>query len=594
MTERTCEVLIVGGGGCGLASSIFLSDLGVKTLLVERHPATSPLPKAHFLNQRTMEIFRQHDVADAIYDVAMPMENISSVSWWTSLAGDDEYDRRRVVRIDAYGGGELYDTYMADSPCEGCDYPQLRLEPLLREQAERRNPGGVLFDNELVSFEQDDAGVTATVRDRVSGEEYTVRCQYMLAADGGKTVGPALGVALEGPTGLADMVSVHFSADLSEWIQDESSMLNRFINGHGTGPWASGSLAAMGPTPGRHSEEWVMHFAFSIEAGARLDEREILPHVRDLLRLPDFEPEIHRVSHWNVEAVVADRYRVGRILLAGDAAHRHPPTTGLGLNSGLQDAHNVAWKLAAVVKGGAGPQLLDSYEAERRPVGARNAQWALMAFENHGLSYAALGFAAGEPERNEVALAAFFAETPDGATRRARFAEIANTQRMEYQAHDLELGFVYEDGALVPDGTAPPERDPMGTRYTPTTRPGHRLPHAWLTGPDGAVSTHDLVKLGTFVLLTGAEGGAWCEVANQLATTNGFQLQAHRIGAGTELLDESSTWERVCGIEADGAILVRPDGHVAWRSPGGVSDPVATLGSVMEQVLPAQDALTAA
>jgi 2,4-dichlorophenol 6-monooxygenase len=586
MRTRRVPVLIVGGGGCGLTTSLLLSDLGVEHLLVERHSETSHLPKAHYLNQRTMEVFRHAGVADAVYAVAIPQANISRVCWWTTLAGDGPYDRRNLLSIDAFGGGSLAETYTADSPCESCDYPQLRLEPLLRDHAERRNPGGVRFGHELEDFEQDDDGVTATIADRGTGERTRVRADYVVAADGGKTIGPALGVTLEGPTGLADMVSIHFSADLAEWIQDERSMMHKFLNGEGEGAWASGSLGPMGPTPGRHSEEWVLHFAFRPDDDTRFDEDEMVPRMRELLKLPTLEPEIHRISHWLIEAVVADRYRVGRILLAGDAAHRHPPTTGLGLNSGIQDAHNLAWKLHAVTAGHADHRLLDSYEQERRPIGARNAEWALMAYQNHALGYVGLGFQPGQPEHNRAALAAFFADTPDGAVRRQRFAEVANTQRMEYQAHDVEIGFAYPEGAVVPDGSEAPERDPMGTRYTPTTRPGHRLPHAWLTLEGEERSTHDLIRPGRFLLLAGPDGRAWCEAAGVAGERLGVELDAYCVdGSGGELADPAGGWRRHRETGDDGAVLVRPDGHVAWRSHAAAADPVAALHDALASVL---------
>jgi 2,4-dichlorophenol 6-monooxygenase len=583
MVELDVPVLIVGGGGCGLSASLFLSDLGVDHLLVERHASTSHLPKAHYLNQRTMEIFRQHGVADSVYEVGTPPDKLGKVRWRTSLGGDGPLDGRTFHTMDSFGGGDLRDRYAKDGPSPSSNYPQLRLEPLIRRHAEQRGPGRLRFDHELVDLVQDQDGVTATVRDRTTDETLTVRARYVIAADGGKTVGPALGVAMNGPTGLLDMVSTHFSADLSEWA-DESCLITWFVNPDGAGSWGSGAMVPMGPTWGAKSEEWVLHFTFGPDDPARFDEQAIVPRMRELLKLPDLDVTVHKVSHWILEGVVADRYRVGRVFLAGDAAHRHPPTTGLGLNTAIQDAHNLAWKLAAVLAGQAAPSLLDSYQPERQAIGVRNVDWAMFTFLNHLVIDAGIGLLPGQPpEANRAAFEAFFADTPMGATRRARAAEVIRTQRTEFQAHDLEIGFRYESGALVGDGTPPPPADPMGCEYHPTTRPGHRLPHAWLERDGTRLSTHDLVGRDGFALLTGPAGDAWVDAAERAAHTFGVGVHAVRIGG--ELADADGEWARVREISDAGAVLVRPDNHVAFRAPGAVDDPAETLRNALATVL---------
>jgi 2,4-dichlorophenol 6-monooxygenase len=586
MSTITVPVLIVGGGGCGLTSSIFLSDLGVDHLLVERHAGTSHLPKAHYLNQRTMEIFRQHGIAESLYAVGTPIEYFGKVRWLTSLAGDGPLDARTIFEMDAFGGGTLRARYEQDSPGPSCNYPQLRLEPLLRRHAEARAPGRILYHHELVEWSEDADGVTAVVKNRDSDETFTVEADYLIAADGGKTVGPGLGVEMQGPRGLLDMVATHFSADLSQWW-DESCLITWFLNPRGEGSWGSGAMVPMGPTWGKASEEWVLYFAFRPDDPERFDEAAIVPRMRDLLNLPDLDPTVHRVSHWELEGVLADRYRVGRIFLAGDAAHRHPPTTGLGLNTAIQDAHNLAWKLAAVVGGTAGPALLDSYEPERQPIGMRNVDWALFTFLNHLVIDAGMGLIPGAPAEVQIAaLEGYFAESPMGETRRARAAEVIATQRTEFQAHDLEIGFSYADGALVPDGSEAPPRDPMGSVYHPTTRPGHRLPHAWLEHRGERLSTHDLTGASArFALLTGPAGEAWCASAAQVADKLGVPILAARIGGGGDYSDPTGTWEALRQIGDDGAVLVRPDNHVAYRSAGPVDDPATALADALQTIL---------
>lgn len=490
--------------------------------------------------------------------------------------------------MDGFGGGSLFEPYMKDSPCPSSNLPQIRLEPILKRQAEQRAPDRVRFGHELVALAQDPDGVRATVQEVASGDTYEVRAQYVIGADGGKTVGEKIGVAMNGPSGLLDMVSCHFKADLSAYA-DETCLITWFLNPDGAGSWGSGAMVPMGPTWGKHSEEWNFIFTFGPDDPERFDEEAIVPRLKGLLRLPDLEVEVLRVSHWILEGVLADRYRVDRVFLAGDAAHRHPPTTGLGLNTAIQDSHNLAWKLAAVLHGQAEPALLDSYEPERQAIGERNVDWAMFTFLNHLVIDAGLGIMPGQPaEANRAAMEAFFADTPMGETRRARATEVIETQRTEFQAHDLEIGFRYEAGALVPDGSTPPPSDPMGSTYHPTTRPGHRLPHAWLERDGERVSTHDLVGRDGFVVLTDPSGSAWVTAARAAAEKFGVPLTAVTIGAGgggADASDVEGTWAQVREIPEGGAVLVRPDQHIAFRAAGLVSDPTDALSAALATVL---------
>ena len=586
MSMLEVPVLIVGGGGCGLTTSILLSDLGVDHLLVERHGGTSNLPKAHYLNQRTMEVLRQHGLADEVYAVGTPMANMGKVRWRTTLGGDGPLDARTFHEIDAFGGGALAATYGQDSPGPSSNYPQIRLEPLLRAAAERRGPGRVRFEHELTGLTQDPDGVSASVVNRATGETLDVRARFVVAADGGKTVGPMLGVSMQGPTDLGRIVSSHITADLSAWW-DDGCLITWFISPGFEGVFGSGAMVPMGPTWGRHSEEWVVHFGFPPGHATPFDEVGVVPRLRDLLKLPELEMTVHKVSNWQLDAVLADRYQVGRVFLAGDAAHRHPPTTGLGLNTAIQDAHNLAWKLAAVLSGRAGRALLDSYGPERQAIGMRNVDWAMFTALNHGVLDAGMGFSPVQtPEQRHANFEAFFADNPMGAARRARAAAVFATQRTEFQAHDLEIGFAYEHGALVPDGTPPPARDPLGARHVPTTRPGHRLPHAWLEHAGTRCSTLDLAGGSShFVLVTGPGGDAWRAAAVAVFAASEVPLRIVTIGADGTHGDVDGQWSKVSGIEQDGAVLVRPDNHVAWRSGGGVADPAAALTVALDCIL---------
>ena len=586
MREVKVPVLIVGAGGCGLSTSIFLSDLGVDSLTIERHPQPAIVPKARYLNQRTMEIFRQHGVADAVYRRAAPLENIRSVRWCTSLGGNDPLDRRTFHEVDAFGGGPLTH-YERDSPCRSTCFAQVYLEPLLKEIAEQRAPGRVLYHHELTALAQDKGGVTATVTDCASGETFAVRADYVVAADGGKTIGPIDGANLEGPTNLADMVTVYFRADLSEWVDDDHTFTRWFVNPEG-GAWTSGVLAKLGPDRyDRHTPEWMFHFSFKTDDKSRFDEDALLPRIRELLKIPDFNPEIKRVGHWVVEGVLADRYRFGRVFLGGDAAHRHTPTTGLGLNSAVQDAHNLAWKLKLVIDGDAPDTLLDSYETERRPVAARNVKWAMLTYGNHGIIDSAIGLVRGDAEKSWENFEALFANSEDGRTRRARLATIMKIHEMEFQAHDLELGFIYEEGVVVPDGTLPPIRDPYGSVYTPMTRPGHRLPHVWVEREGQRLSTLDLVPRGGFLLITGSDGGTWHRAGSTLAAELNISLEVVTIGqhGDSGCVDLERRWGALSGIAETGAILVRPDNHIAWRTTEAYAEPERMLWDAFRKLL---------
>jgi 2,4-dichlorophenol 6-monooxygenase len=583
-TTIDTPVLIIGGGGCGLSSSIFLSNLGIDHLLVERHPSTSVLPKAHYLNQRTMEVYRQHGIADAIYEVGCPIEKFGQIRWMTSLGGDGPLDRKEIHRMDAFGGSSLRTRYEADSPVMASNYPQLRLEPLLRREAETRAPGRIRYNHEVLDWKQTDAGIVATVHNRGTDEQVTVRARYVIAADGGKTVGPREGVQMSGPTNMVDMVSTHFTADLSQYW-DDKTLITWFLNPEGESSWGAGAMVQMGPTWGRNSEEWVVHFAFRPDDPERFNEDAIVPRLRELLRLPDLDLTVHKVSHWILDRIVADRWRVGDIFLAGDAAHRQPPTTGLGLNTGILDAHNLTWKLAQVLCVAATDALLDTYEPERKLVSTDGADWALMAFGNHTVIDAGIGLTPGAPlEVNTAAFHALFSDGLLGEALRARAAETIGTQRFEFQAHDVEIGYHYQEGALVPDGSVPAPRSATGTVYTPTSRPGHRLPHAWLDRDGTRMSTHDIAEgRGAFALITGPDGGSWADAAAVAAEKFGIRINVARIGR--DYTDPDGVWAQVGEIGNRGAVLVRPDNHVGWRATDEVNQPEHVLTAAIETIL---------
>ncbi|MEK8108302.1 FAD-dependent monooxygenase [Micromonospora sp. M12] len=244
-------VLIVGGGGSGLSASIFLSDHHVDHLLVERRADTSKLPKAHYLNQRTLEIFRQHGLEADVTELGASPEEFGKVRWQTTLTGQGPLDGKLIHEMDGFGGGALHEKYAAAAPVMPVKLPQVRLEPILRRHAEQRNPGRVLFGHELTSVSDNGDRVVAEIRDTETGEMTTVTARYLVAADGGQTVGAAVGVQMQGMPKLFDATTVYFSADLSAYWND-GSIITWFLNPYR--PDLSSALIEMGPTWGKHSE----------------------------------------------------------------------------------------------------------------------------------------------------------------------------------------------------------------------------------------------------------------------------------------------------------------------------------------------------
>jgi len=579
------DVLIVGGGGAGLTASILLSELGIDHVLINARPETSNLPKAHLLNQHTMEILADLGVADTVYERGTPAENMRYSGWYAGLAGTDPDAGRRFGLIESWGAGGLSPEWTTASPYRSTNLPQIRLEPVLRERAEDlAPPGGVRFHHELTAFTQDADGVTATVADHTTGTTYEIRARYLLGCDGGRTVGRALGIDLDGPRDLMRVATIHLSADLSAWARDPEVLI-RWLLVPGTGTGAT--IVPMGPARwGPDSEEWVVHLNYASDDPRGLDDDKVTADLRTTLGLHDHDLTVHLITRWSIEGVVASRFQDGRVFLLGDAAHRHPPTGGLGLNAAIQDTANLAWKLAAVLRGQAGAALLDTYEPERRPTTARNVQRAIDNALNHVVTAEAI--AAGDttdPAGNWANIRRLSSGLPEDAEHAAHVRRLIAGQSMEFDEHNIEYGYTYTSSAVVPDGTPPPVNPDPIRIYQPCARPGHPLPHAWLDTGDGAqLSTLDLIRPGHLLLIAGEDGEEWCEAAAKLAAT--APLDSVRIGhLSGDYLDRRSTWTRLRGHDGGGAVLVRPDRFVAWRALSASADPVRDLSAALDAVL---------
>lgn len=590
-TDITVPVLIVGGGGAGLTASMLLSQRGVETLLVSRYAETSRLPKAHVLNQRSMEILTDIGVAPNILARSAPVENIRTVSWYSGLAGEGPPERhgRRLASAEGWGGGYTDPDYIAASPCPSANLPLIRLEPILKEFAESRPEGIVRFFHELIDLEQDSDGVTATILDRSTNEQYRVRCSYLLGADGGRTVGDLVGIPMEGITNLRHVVNAHISADLSGYFSDDDSMIRWVYNPDVTEHLDYGCvLIGVGPDHwGSRSEEWLAVLPYPYEHPDASDPAKVIKRVGDSLGIPDFAPTVHNVNKWVMEGVLAERFSAGRVFLLGDAAHRHPPTGGLGLNSAFHDAYNLCWKLAAVLQGRAGPALLDSYEAERRPVDFVNILTAVSAAMNHDTVVNALGLSpAKSVEENWEALRPLWDDLPDSPRRRHKLGEAVASHSYEFRQHGVDFGYTYSSAAIVDDSSPEPVRiDPVRI-YQPSTRPGSSLPHAWVEREGRRLALGSLVHGGHFVLIAGEDGLDWVEAASKIAAERNIPLRTTRVGfVDVDHVDVRCAWLKHRGVSSAGVVLVRPDRFIAFRSTEAVSDPAAVLNAAFDQIL---------
>ncbi|MGW4732735.1 FAD-dependent oxidoreductase [Streptomyces shenzhenensis] len=559
--DHRIPVLIVGGSLVGLSMSLFLGRLGVRHLLVERHSGTSIHPRGRGNNVRTMELFRMAGIEPDIKTAASLLADNHGILQTPTLAGDA--GEWLFKQIDPGGGLARF------SPTGWCLCSQNDLEPVLVDGA-RALGGDLRYSHELESFEQDADGVTATVRDRGTDEQYTVRADYLVAADGPRSpVRRRLGIGQSGPGDLFANVSATFRSKLLADVVGD----RRFICCYLTDQEADGALL-----PVDNEERWVFHAPWHPERGETLEEfteERLQRHIRRAVGVPDLDVEITGKASWRAAERVADRYAAGRVFLAGDSAHEMSPTGAFGSNTGIQDAHNLAWKLAAVLDGWAGPGLLETYDTERRPV--------------------ALATSARASARSVEHSHPGFAPAPGvGGGRRGGILNVV-------------LGYRYPRGAVI---GADPEQPVVPEELTLTGQPGSRAPHQWLRRSGERLSTLDLYERSLVLLSDAPDDAGWHAAARRIAEQDGVRLDAYRIGPGADAdltydtqptgappgpgrpagpggpgAASSVDWARLHGTTADGAVLVRPDGFVAWRSPGAVPDPESTLRRTLTTLL---------
>jgi 2,4-dichlorophenol 6-monooxygenase len=560
--EFQTDVLVVGCGPMGATTALALATYGVRVHVVNRYNWTANSPRAHITNQRAVEVLRDMGVEEEARRQATPWEWMGETLFTTSLAGPE------IARMRTWGTGEeRIGDYMQGSPSPLMDLPQDKMEPLLVKNALAR--GAVFsFNTEYLSHEQDASGVTVKLRDALTGREYQIRARYLVGADGARSkVMDDAGLQVEGQIARAATAYVVFEADLSRYVAHRPSILYWVVTSSTAfGEIGMGLLRAVEPWT-----KWIAGWGFDMTKGDPDFSREnILSKVRLLVGDPNLEVEVDTTSVWYVNQAHAPIYSNGRVFCGGDAVHRHPPSSGLGSNTCMQDAFNLAWKLSFVIKGYAGEKLLDTYTVERAPIGAQIVKRA----NQSRVDYAPLNRCFRDSDAKDPVAAGIekLADPgPEGQARRAALGEALQVKNYEFNAQGVELNQRYTSAAVIPDADGTEEqwtKDPQ-LHLQATTRPGAKLPHAWLVGADGRrTSTLDVVGKGKYSLVTGIAGQAWAQSARGM---NLPYLNTVVIGeAGAQ--DLYCTWQRLREIDEAGALLVRPDGVVAWRHHGAPND----------------------
>ncbi|WP_167449840.1 FAD-dependent monooxygenase [Streptomyces hyaluromycini] len=530
MADETVEVLIVGGSMVGLSTALFLAQQGVRPVLVERHQHLSAHPRAQAVSPRTMELMRALGLEDEVRANENPHAQYGDILQAESLAGRELGRFRGPFRHDPSEVAATGWTLIG----------QDKFEPVLRARAEALG-ADLRFATELVSFSQDDSGVDAILRNVSDGTERSVRARYLVATDGFRSpIRERLGIGVHGPGVFGRQMNIVFHADLDAHVAGRTFFLCFVSNAQ-----VKGVLGKLG---GERSDRWVLAPSLPPEdSHQEYDTQACVDLVRAATGVPGLAVTVESSTSWEIGAWVADRFRSGRVLLAGDCAHVMPPTGGFGGNMGVQDAHNLAWKLSLVLRGQAGPGLLDSYEQERAPVAEFTVDQGVIRYlQRSGLDEEAA--ARHQPETTVL------------------------------------FGHVYRSGAVVGE-TCMDDASPVEDPALPSGRPGTRAPHLPLGKAEGGEGTplHDLLD-GGFLLMAGPGGSAWGPALAEVRTATGLAVAFHRIGIA-EPSEVSERFAKAYGVGEEGAVLIRPDGFIAWRTSEGPLSAGAELSSVLDRIL---------
>ncbi|MEG9862735.1 MAG: FAD-dependent monooxygenase [Parvularculales bacterium] len=583
MSEIETDVLVIGTGPAGSACAALLATYGINVMVVNQYRWLANTPRAHITNQRTMEVLRDlgHEVEAEAYLRATDQDLMGENVFCESLAGEE------IGRMKSWGKHPLSRAgHQLASPSFMNDLPQTFMEPILFSTACKRGAQGRM-STEYLSHEQDKDGVTTSLRDRISGREFQVRSRYLVGADGGNSlVAEHIDTPIEGRMGVGGSMNILFKADLSRYVAHRPSVLYWVMQpGADVGGIGMGLVRMIRPW-----NEWLIVWGYDINE----PEPEVTPALatsvaRQLVGDPELEIDLISANTWTVNDAYATHMQKDRVFIMGDAAHRHPPSNGLGSNTSIQDAYNLAWKLSAVIKGQAGEKLLDSYSQERAPIAKQIVTRANQSIGEFGPIFEALGMDGGtDIEKIKASMDVRCNPGPEGEKQRAALRDAIAFKKYEFDAHGVDMNQRYKSGAIVTGGQMEPgfELD-AELHYQPTTWPGARLPHVWVFDRDtGAqVSTLDLCGQGLFTVITGIGGEAWCKAADALADPLGLPIRSHVIGPRQKYIDHIGDWSSASEISDTGCLLVRPDQHVAWRTQEMVENPQNELESVLKTIL---------
>ncbi|EFI65625.1 FAD-dependent monooxygenase [Bacillus anthracis] len=525
-------VLIVGGGLSGLASALFLAKHNVDYSLVERHTSTAIHPKAGGITFRTMELFRELGLEQRIRSAGKALENCRGRIAVHTIAEANQEELAQM-RANQYENDEkLLQKIEEISPSKQTACYQITLEEIMLQEA--RTLGGELsFYHELVSYEQNEQGVIATIRNRETEEESIIHCDYVIAADGAKSkIREQLGISAEGRGTIGGYyMNIYFEADVSEFMQGDAFGFTMVLH-----PEVLGALI-----PVDNERRWIYHVSYDPLKGERPEDFTIercKQIIQTAIGSTNVEPEIVSVLPWEATESTATKFQDNRIFLVGDSAHIMPPTGGFGSNTGIQDAHNLAWKLAAVIKGKANPKLLETYHEERYPVAKLTTDYA-----------SSLLFRAANREESSLNIM-------DGLA--------------------VTVGYQYSSKAIIDDSDNPHRMDSVELNG----RPGTRAPHFFGTYDGKEISILDLLG-NDFVLLTISENRTWAEYVQNVSSTLGINIKFYSVGLRGDFIAQEDIFSKLYGIENGGAVLIRPDAFIGWR----LEKEVVNLDVVLEEVM---------
>jgi 2-polyprenyl-6-methoxyphenol hydroxylase-like FAD-dependent oxidoreductase len=521
-------VLVVGAGPVGLALAAELGRLGIGCMVAEKRDGTVPVPKMSQVSARNMEFCRRWGIADAVRAAGWPENHPGDIVYQRSFTGPE----LARLRIPSYAARDRQ-PFTPESPCH-C--PQIFFDPILANHVKTLGAVRLRYHQALESFTQDEGGVRAILCNSLTGKTETITARYLVGCDGpGGVVREALAIGLGGLGVFAHSINIFFRSPEMVALHDKGwGRFHRSIDE--TGCWSE-----MIAIDGKELYRLSVYDDPSPDSDAEAYLRRLFGG--------DFPHEIIDVTHWERRDYVAEKYRSGRVFIAGDSAHQCSPTGGYGMHTGIEEAVNLAWKLAAVIDGWGGPKLLDSYETERRPVARRNVTFATEAFKAI-TSVPAVDAA-------EAARAAAGEAGPAVETLRASVAGFAGSDYLKFQ-------YAYEDSPVcIADGTPSPPQG--GLSFTPSARPGARAPHAWMA--DGA-STLDLFGTGFALLRLGA------------APADGQGLHSAAEQHGVPLKETTVTDPALADLYEADLVLVRPDGHVAWRGNACPKNPIEAIDRI--------------